>query len=130
MVTGRSNGMDTLKKAILKKSVSAILPMLALAGLGFSPASVCASTIGLPDASNPGANFGRHDYVPPVNPPIDTPAFYNGLGNTPDTMPASVPSRTLPGSNFGQAAVPVPAAVWLFGSGLLGLIGVARRKKA
>jgi len=27
------------------------------------------------------------------------------------------------------SAVPVPAAVWLFGSGLLGLIGVARRKK-
>jgi hypothetical protein len=26
-------------------------------------------------------------------------------------------------------AVPVPAAVWLFGSGLLGLVGVARRKK-
>ena len=31
---------------------------------------------------------------------------------------------------LGVAAVPVPAAVWLFGSGLLGLIGVARRKKA
>ena len=27
------------------------------------------------------------------------------------------------------AAVPVPAAVWLFGSGLLGLAGIARRKK-
>jgi hypothetical protein len=27
------------------------------------------------------------------------------------------------------AAVPVPAAVWLFGSGLLGLIGIARRKE-
>jgi hypothetical protein len=26
--------------------------------------------------------------------------------------------------------VPVPAAVWLFGSGLIGLVGVARRKKA
>ena len=26
--------------------------------------------------------------------------------------------------------VPVPAAVWLFGSGLLGLVGVARRKSA
>ena len=26
--------------------------------------------------------------------------------------------------------VPVPAAVWLFGSGLLGLVGVARRKAA
>ena len=39
--------------------------------------------------------------------------------------------------NYGWAvragdvgAVPVPAAVWLFGSGLLGLVGVARRKKA
>ena len=27
-------------------------------------------------------------------------------------------------------AVPVPAAVWLFGSGLLGLVGVVRRKKS
>ena len=25
--------------------------------------------------------------------------------------------------------IPVPAAVWLFGSGLLGLVGVARRRK-
>lgn len=30
----------------------------------------------------------------------------------------------------GVSAVPVPAAVWLFGSGLIGLIGFARRKKA
>ena len=28
------------------------------------------------------------------------------------------------------AAIPVPAAVWLFGSGLIGLVGIARRKKA
>ena len=28
------------------------------------------------------------------------------------------------------APVPVPAAVWLFGSGLIGLIGIARRRKA
>jgi len=27
------------------------------------------------------------------------------------------------------SVVPIPAAVWLFGSGLLGLIGIARRKK-
>ena len=32
--------------------------------------------------------------------------------------------------SIGVTAVPVPAAVWLFGSGLLGLIGIARRKKA
>ena len=30
----------------------------------------------------------------------------------------------------GTSAIPVPAAVWLFGSGLLGLVGVARRKKS
>lgn len=35
-----------------------------------------------------------------------------------------------PGQLTLAAAVPVPAAVWLFGSGLLGLIGIARRKKA
>ena len=29
-----------------------------------------------------------------------------------------------------QIAVPIPATVWLFGSGLLGLVGIARRKKA
>lgn len=28
-----------------------------------------------------------------------------------------------------QSTVPVPAAAWLFGSGLLGLIGIARRRK-
>jgi hypothetical protein len=33
--------------------------------------------------------------------------------------------------SFGSAeAIPVPAAVWLFGSGLLGLVGIARRKQA
>ena len=35
-----------------------------------------------------------------------------------------------PSGNLCPAAVPVPAAVWLFGSGLLGLVGVARRKKS
>jgi hypothetical protein len=28
-----------------------------------------------------------------------------------------------------MTVVPIPAAVWLFGSGLLGLLGLARRKK-
>ena len=31
---------------------------------------------------------------------------------------------------LAPSVVPVPAAVWLFGSGLLGLVGVARRKTA
>ena len=32
--------------------------------------------------------------------------------------------------NMVYSPVPVPAAVWFFGSGLIGLVGVARRKKA
>jgi hypothetical protein len=151
------------KILISEKSVSSVLSMFILAGIGLSPVSAYASTIGLHGASapaavygvpddiadieltpaftnadmiilpavgNPGNNFGRLDHVPPVNPPIDTPAFYNGLTNTPAIMPASVPSHTLPGSGFGQTVVPVPAAVWLFSSGLLGLIGIAKRKRA
>ncbi len=31
---------------------------------------------------------------------------------------------------YRQSSVPVPAAVWLFGSGLIGLIGIVRRKKS
>jgi hypothetical protein len=34
-----------------------------------------------------------------------------------------------PGSSGTWSVVPIPAAVWLFGSALIGLIGVARRKK-
>lgn len=47
------------------------------------------------------------------------------------------PSNSIPerndgyfGPNLRIEAIPVPAAAWLFGSGLIGLIGVARRKKA
>ncbi len=32
-------------------------------------------------------------------------------------------------TSYTVSAVPVPAAVWLFGSGLLGLVGVARRRR-
>lgn len=48
------------------------------------------------------------------------------------------PNTNSYGNNFADdsnwvyadwSVVPVPAAVWLFGSGLLGLIGIARRKK-
>jgi len=32
--------------------------------------------------------------------------------------------------SIGLTAVPAPAAIWLFGSGFTGLIGMARRRKA
>jgi len=37
---------------------------------------------------------------------------------------------TLTYGTASVSAVPVPAAVWLFGSGLVGLVGIARRKTA
>jgi hypothetical protein len=36
----------------------------------------------------------------------------------------------LPGSSGTWSVVPIPAAFWLFGSGLIGLIGVTKRKKS
>ena len=119
-----------LKISVIGISVSALLSAFIFVVIGLSPVYSYASTIGFSDISNPVMNLGRPDHVPPVNPPIDTPAYYNGLVNAPTMMPVSIPSHTLPGSSFGQAAVPAPAAVWLFGTGLLGLVGIARRKKA
>lgn len=54
--------------------------------------------------------------------------FYNTGGFTSIATPDGVTWSSDSGIFLG--AVPVPAAVWLFGSGLIGLVGVARRKKA
>jgi hypothetical protein len=35
---------------------------------------------------------------------------------------------TYTGAEIAVGAVPVPPAVWLFGSGLIGLVGIARRR--
>lgn len=58
----------------------------------------------------------------------------NGDGIPGISMPAGGPFQNF-NANFNlqgitPSAVPVPAAVWLLGSGLVGLVGVARRKKA
>ena len=55
---------------------------------------------------------------------------YSGRVPNPDASTfAGVAYRFDLTGTIGTSAVPVPAAVWLFGSGLLGLVGVARRKK-
>jgi hypothetical protein len=118
--------IDTLNTTVFEKSYDRSHDTVAVEFLTASPIE---TIITLPAIGNPANASGRPDRVPPINPPIDTPAFYNGLVNTPTLMPASVPSHTLPGSGFGRSVVPVPAAVWLFGSGLLGLVSIARRKK-
>jgi hypothetical protein len=46
---------------------------------------------------------------------------------TPTTW--SAPNGLITGSPLALTAVPIPPALWLFGSGLLGLIVIARKKK-
>lgn len=59
----------------------------------------------------------------------------DGIGGSPQIagpfkgFSANFDVMSLTVTDIQQTAVPIPAAVWLFGSGLLGLVGVARRKK-
>ena len=55
---------------------------------------------------------------------------FSSMGLTPGTSVWAweSPGQAADSFTLNVGAVPVPAAVWLFGSGLLGLIGVARRK--
>ena len=46
-----------------------------------------------------------------------------------DDAPVSGDTRWIDTTSFNVKVVPIPAAVWLFGSGLLGLIGVARTRR-
>lgn len=48
----------------------------------------------------------------------------------PPTLFSSGFNNTRAGQAVAAPVVPIPAAVWLFGSGLLGLMGIARRKTA
>jgi hypothetical protein len=56
----------------------------------------------------------------------------NPLLNEAVTIPETGDWLDADGIDIGVriSAVPVPAAAWLFGSGLLGLVGIARKKKA
>jgi hypothetical protein len=51
-------------------------------------------------------------------------------GWTPLNNVFAIINTVVPGQDFVVQVVPIPAAAWLLGSGLLGLFGLARRKKA
>ncbi|MHB8621747.1 MAG: VPLPA-CTERM sorting domain-containing protein [Sulfuricaulis sp.] len=55
-------------------------------------------------------------------------AFKNATGDGMWSLASNgTATYTIPGA---VSAVPIPAAVWLFGSGLLGLVGISRRKRS
>jgi hypothetical protein len=74
--------------------------------------------------------------IPEVDPGSTNGAYAtNGFGSivqfNPNTTGVRFGNISLLGTwSTSVSAVPVPAAIWLFGSGLLGLIGMARRKAA
>jgi len=78
------------------------------------------------NAPDPSAPWGlvSVDSDDPDNIP-GTPMATNGpfAGSNANFMANMTPTPA-------PSAVPVPAAVWLFGSGLMGLVGVARRRKS
>lgn len=64
--------------------------------------------------------------------PDNLPATYSALlvGFEFDAAGTEIGSVFATVNSVTVSAVPVPAAAWLFGSGLLGLLGIARRKGA
>lgn len=75
------------------------------------------------------SDFPLYDSAFYNNVRFESSGSYLGSGRINDNYNTdwSMSNRT---ATLTVSSVPVPAAAWLFGSGLLGLIGVARRKKA
>ena len=91
----------------------------------------CGSPAGLIIGPGPYTNAnGSINDNDPHNPFVDQSATFTFAvtGATADTVISNVlfSFGTTPGTNVG---IPIPAAVWLFGSGLLGLIAIARRRQ-
>jgi len=122
---------------------------LAIAGCGFEGPGLTAGTTGgvavsgvLDLVTDTATNTNEYTFGDGVgiggNPMAAGPfgGFNANFDITDLKMTAVDPAGSIPvvGSVFQNspppvAAVPVPAAVWLFGSGLMGLVGVARRRK-
>ena len=73
--------------------------------------------------SGAGPDIKHADLLTALGIPVNTPFEFFGFSL--QSVNGSVISTDI----VNTAVVPVPAAVWLFGSGLLGMIAVARRRR-
>ena len=68
-------------------------------------------------------------FDPPLTPTQSTLLNLNTLTGSKYSIGGTGTNNAFISGGISPVVVPVPAAVWLFGSGLVGLIGVAREKK-
>jgi len=87
------------------------------------------SGFSLAGLAGPGFNFASLDFVA-IPPPGTTDVIVSAslFGDWQDLAGQAVIVDTFNSATVNVSAVPVPAAVWLFGSGLIGLVGIARRR--
>jgi hypothetical protein len=81
--------------------------------------------------AGPTFDFFSMDFVAIPPPSASTLIIEAGLfGDWQDGAGVAITPVTYVGASVNVSAVPVPAAVWLFGSGLIGMVGIARRRKS
>lgn len=74
------------------------------------------------------ALFGGNGIVDPRVNVIDVRYSSNAAFSFPGLTDPGTEGAAFLGANFQLTPVPLPAAAWLFGSGMAGLIGLARRR--
>ncbi len=80
------------------------------------------------DTTSLGFNWGSYALSLYIDPSWDGKTLQFGVKSAATAYTAS--GVYYDNLRLSETAVPVPAAAWLFGSGLLGLVGVARHRKS